>query len=197
MVYFLYLIKEVFIMADKKIISVRTVVAIGIGAALTFVFMKFVRLPSPVPATYLILSPAIIAIFAGIFGPIAGFLIALIGHVISDLTGGGVWWSWAIANGIFGLLVGTFWKFYRLDEGDFTFKNCLIFNAVQILANAIAWIGIAPTLDILIYAEPADKVYLQGLAAGAMNAGVVLILGSILAFGYSKTRTKAGSLKAE
>jgi energy-coupling factor transport system substrate-specific component len=48
-----------------------------------------------------------------------------------------------------------------------------------------------------VYQEPSDKVYLQGLVAGGLNALVVLILGTILLVGYSKTRVKAGSLKAE
>jgi energy-coupling factor transport system substrate-specific component len=73
----------------------------------------------------------------------------------------------------------------------------VIFNIVQIIINAVVWAGIAPTLDILIYQEPADKVYLQGLVAGSLNAAVVLILGTLLILGYTKTRTKAGSLKAE
>jgi energy-coupling factor transport system substrate-specific component len=182
---------------SRKIISVRTVVAIGIGAALVFVLMRFVAVPSGVPNTNLNLAAAITAIFAAIFGPLAGLFIAFIGHTITDLTWGGVWWSWVIADGVFGLLAGLFWKLYGIEEGNFGVRNCVIFNVVQIAANAVCWIGIAPALDILIYQEPADKVFLQGLVAAGLNAVVILILGSILAFGYSRTRTKAGSLKAE
>ncbi|MDR2553706.1 MAG: ECF-type riboflavin transporter substrate-binding protein [Treponema sp.] len=182
----------------SKIISVKTVVAIGIGAALLFVLMRFVAVPSGVPNTNLNLGIAILALFAGIFGPLAGLLIGFIGHTLVDLTFGfGVWWSWVIADAIFGLLIGLFWKLYKIEEGEFGLKNCIIFNLIQIAANAIAWIGIAPALDILIHQEPADKVFLQGLVAAGLNATVVLILGSLLALGYSKTRTKAGSLKVE
>ncbi|AEF84324.1 conserved hypothetical protein [Treponema primitia ZAS-2] len=181
----------------KKVISVRTVVAVGIGAALVFVLMRFVAIPSGVPNTNLNLASGILAIFAAIFGPIAGFLIAFIGHTLTDLTWGGVWWSWVIADAVFGLLIGLFWKLYKIEEGEFGIKNAVIFNVVQILANAIAWVALAPTLDILIYQEPADKVYLQGLVAGGLNSAVILILGTLLAFGYSRTKVKAGSLKEE
>ncbi|MDR2072574.1 MAG: ECF-type riboflavin transporter substrate-binding protein [Spirochaetaceae bacterium] len=181
----------------KKGISVRTVVAIGIGAALVFVLMRFVAIPSGVPNTNLNLGIAILTIFAAIFGPLAGFLIGLIGHTLNDLTFGGVWWSWVIADAVYGLLIGLFWKIYKINDGKFAILQAVYFNLIQIVVNAVAWIGIAPVLDVLIHKEPVDKAFLQGVVAGGLNAGVVLILGTLLAFGYSATRVKAGSLKAE
>ena len=182
----------------QKLLSVRTVVAIGIGAALMFVLMRFVAIPSGIPNVNINLGIPVLAVFAALFGPIAGFLIGFIGHTLVDLTWGwGVWWSWVICSGLFGCAVGLFGKFYKIEEGGFSFKQCIIFNGIQIAANAVVWGVIAPTLDILIYQEPADKVYLQGIVAGASNAVVILIIGSLLAFAYSKTRTKEGSLRAE
>jgi energy-coupling factor transport system substrate-specific component len=181
----------------KKIISIKTVVAIGIGAALMFVLMRFVAIPSGVPNTNLNLGIAILSIFAAIFGPVAGLLIGFIGHTLTDLTWGSVWWTWVIADALYGLAIGLFWKFYKIEDGKFGLKQAVIFNCVQIAANLLAWVAIAPTLDVLIYKEPYDKVYLQGLVAGGLNIATVLILGTLLAIGYSKTRTKAGSLKAE
>jgi len=181
----------------KKLISVRTVVAIGIGAALVFVLMRFVTVPSGVPNTNLNLGIAVLAFFAALFGPIAGLLIGFIGHTLTDLTWGGVWWSWVICSALFGCTIGVFWKLYKIEEGGFGIKQCLLFNVIQIGANMVIWGAVAPTLDILIYQEPADKVYLQGLVAGALDAGVVLVLVSVWAVCYSKTRPKAGSLKAE
>ena len=183
---------------EKKMLSVKTVVAIGIGAALMFVLMRFVAIPSGVPNTNLNLGIAILTIFAAIFGPVAGLLIGFIGHTLVDLTWGwGVWWTWVIADALYGFAIGFFWKLYKIEEGGFGIKQAVIFNGVQIAANLLAWVAIAPTLDILIYQEPSDKVYLQGLVAGGLNIVVVLILGTLLAFGYAKTRTKAGSLKKE
>ncbi|MDR0785370.1 MAG: ECF-type riboflavin transporter substrate-binding protein [Treponema sp.] len=184
-------------MENKKLVSVKTVVAIGIGTAIMFVLMRFVAIPSGIPNTNFNLAPAIVAVFAAIFGPIAGFFIAFIGHTLTDLTWGSVWWSWVVADALFGLLAGLLWKLYKIEEGGFNVKACVFFNIVQIVANVVAWVGVAPTLDILIYQEPANKVFLQGLVAGGLNSMVVLILGSLLAFGYSKTRVKAGSLKEE
>jgi energy-coupling factor transport system substrate-specific component len=182
---------------ERKRIPVRTVVAIGIGAALVFVLMRFVAIPSGVPNTNLNVASAILTVFAAIFGPLAGFLIGFIGHTLTDLTWGGVWWSWVIADAVYGLLIGFFVKVYKIEEGGFGLTKGIIFNIVQVLSNAIAWVVIAPTLDILIYQEPSDKVYLQGLVAGGLNSAVVLLLGTILDFGYTCTKVKAGSLKVE
>lgn len=183
---------------DKRMISVKTVVAIGIGAALMFVLMRFVAIPSGVPNTNLNLGIAILSVFAAVFGPIAGFLIGFIGHTLVDLTWGwGVWWTWVIADAVYGLLIGFFWKLFKIEEGEFAIKEAVYFNCFQIGANLLAWVSIAPTLDVLIYQEPASKVYLQGLVAAVLNIAVVLVLGTLLIFGYSKTKTKSGSLKKE
>lgn len=76
-----------------KKLSVKTVVAIGIGAALFFVLGKL-AIPSPVPNTNISLQYAIQAVFATLFGPIAGLLIGFIGHTLIDATSYGPWWSW-------------------------------------------------------------------------------------------------------
>jgi energy-coupling factor transport system substrate-specific component len=163
-----------------------------------FVLNRFVTVPTGIPNVNLFLGTAILAFFAAMFGPIAGLLVGFIGHTLVDLTWGwGVWWSWVITSGLYGCMVGFFWKRFKIEEGEFGIKEAVMFNIIQIGANLVAWVAIAPTLDILIYKEPAEKVYLQGLVAGGSNVVVVLILGTLLAIGYSKTRTKAGSLKAE
>jgi energy-coupling factor transport system substrate-specific component len=182
----------------KNLISVKTVVAIGIGAALMFVLMRFVAIPTGVPNTNFNFGIPILTIFAAVFGPLAGFLIGFIGHTLVDLTAGwGVWWSWILASAFYGCTVGAFWKFYKIEEGQFGIKEAVIFNGVQIGANILAYIFIARTLDLFIYREPFAKVTLQGFTAAGVNAATVLILGTLLAIGYARTRTQAGSLKAE
>jgi len=51
--------------------------------------------------------------------------------------------------------------------------------------------------DILIYAEPANKVFTQGLVAGASNIVTTAVVGTLLCFGYTKARPAEGSLKKE
>jgi energy-coupling factor transport system substrate-specific component len=175
---------------NKKFISIKTIVVIGIGAALMFVLNRFLAIPTGVPSTNLNLGIAILAVFSAIFGPVTGFLIGFIGHTLTDLTFGDLWWTWVTGSALFGFSVGVFWKFYKIEEGGFGKKQAVIFNGIQIIANIIIWVAIAPAFDIFILKEPVEKVYLQGIVAGFSNAAVVLILGTLLLFGYTKTMTK-------
>ena len=77
-----------------KKFSVKTIVAIGIGAALFFVLGKFVAIPSPVPNTSVTTQYGLLAFMSVVYGPIAGALIGFVGHMLIDFAAGwGVWWS--------------------------------------------------------------------------------------------------------
>ena len=177
---------------------VITVVAIGIGAALFFVLGRFVAIPSPVPNTNISTQYGLLAFMAVLFGPVAGALIGLIGHALIDFSyGWGIWWSWVIASACFGALVGLISSRLRVAEGEFGAKDIVTFNVCQIIAHVIAWGLIAPVLDILMYAEPANKVFMQGLVGGIANIVTTAIIGTILCIAYAATRPKAGSLRKE
>lgn len=103
-----------------KKLSVKSVVAIGIGAALFFVLGKLV-IPSPVPNTNISLQYAVQTVFATLFGPIVGFLIGFIGHTLADATSYGPWWSWIIASGVVGLIVG--FATIKMDINDASIRR--------------------------------------------------------------------------
>ena len=177
---------------------VTTIVAIGIGAALFFVLGRFVAIPSPVPNTNISTQYGLLAFMAALFGPLAGALIGLIGHALIDFSyGWGIWWSWVIASAVFGALIGLVSNKLSLDDGEFGSKGIVTFNVFQIISHVIAWGLIAPVLDILMYAEPANKVFLQGLVGGIANIVTTAIIGTILCAAYAASRPKKGSLSKE
>ncbi|AWB46467.1 ECF-type riboflavin transporter substrate-binding protein [Paenibacillus sp. CAA11] len=185
-------------MAKDQSLSIKKVVAIGIGSALFVILGRFGSIPSGIPNTNIETTYAVLALFALLYGPVTGLLIGLIGHTLKDaIFYGSPWFSWVIASAAVGLIVGLFSSRIRIHDGEFGNKEIIRFNLGQIVANALAWFLIAPTFDILIYAEPVNKVYTQGLIAGISNMVTVAILGTLLALAYSKTRTKRGSLKRE
>ncbi|MDO4484675.1 MAG: ECF-type riboflavin transporter substrate-binding protein [Clostridia bacterium] len=182
----------------KKSFSIKTVVAIGIGAALFFVLGRFVAIPSGIPNTNISLQYAVLGLFAAIYGPIAGGLIGFIGHTLIDLSwGGSPWWSWIIASAFVGVVVGLFANRLKVNEGEFKLKSIITYGVANVIAHAAAWIGVAPLLDIWMYAEPSDKVFAQGAVAAAANVLTAVVVGVLLIIAYTKTIAKKGSLDAE
>ncbi len=180
-----------------KKFSVKTIVAIGIGAALFFVLGRFVSIPTPVPNTYINIQYGVLAFIAAVFGPVAGLLVGLIGHTLIDLSWGSPWWSWIIASGVFGVVMGFVLKMLKLEEGEIGKGGLVKFNIAQAITHVLCWGGIAPALDILIYNEPVEKLFAQGMISAITNILTTAIVGSILCVAYAATKPKAGSLSKE
>ncbi len=184
----------------KKLFSFKTrqIVATALGAALFMVLFMFVKVPTGIPETDIQTAYGLGGFLAALFGPIAGFLIQFIGHALSDaIQYGTPWWSWVIASGIAGFGFGFAYRKNKVEDGIFGWKDVLRFNLIQIISNLIAWVVVAPVLDIVIYGEPVNLVFTQGLVAAASNIVATGVIGSLLLWLYSKTRAKKGSLDAE
>lgn len=181
-----------------KKFGIKEVVATGIGTAL-FVVLTQVQIPLViVPNTALQVRAALLAFMSAVYGPWVGLIMGFLGHTLGDaLFYGSVWWSWVFPDAVFGLIVGLFVKKYAITEGGFAVKQIVTFNIVQVVANAIAWILVAPVLDIVIYAEPANKVFAQGALAFVANVIIIAILGTLLGVAYSKIGARSSSLKKE
>ena len=134
------------------------------------------------------------------YGPVAGGLIGFIGHTLIDLSwGGSPWWSWVIASAFVGVVVGLFAKKLNVQEGDFGNKRKVATFAHRQLSRPMPLPGscVAPVLDILIYAEPAKKVFAQGAFAAVSNIITAVVVGGLLMLAYTKTIAKKGSLDKE
>ncbi|MCP0888085.1 ECF-type riboflavin transporter substrate-binding protein [Ligilactobacillus sp. WILCCON 0076] len=183
---------------QKKNNSVQTVVATGIGAAIIFILMKFVAIPTGIADTQINVAVGFLPLLAAIYGPVAAGLAMFIGHALNDfLTYGSPWWTWVIVDGLVGVAFGMLKKQLDIQSGSLSKLKLVLFNVYQIIINFIAWVLLAPTGDILIYHEPASKVYLQGVATWIVNSISVAVIGTLLLVIYAKTRVKRGSLKKE
>jgi len=182
----------------NKKFAIQQVVAAGIGTAL-FVVLTEVQIPLViVPNTALQVRAALLAFLSAVYGPVVGGIVGLLGHALGDaLFYGGVWWSWVFPDALFGVLVGLLSKKYLIREGGFEIKQIVMFNIAQVVANALAWIVLAPVLDIAIYKEPANKVFSQGALAFVANIIIIAVLGTLLGIAYSKIGAKSSSLQKE
>jgi Predicted membrane protein len=177
--------------------GVKEVVAVGIGSAL-FVALTQVQIPLGIPNTALQPRAALLAFLSAVFGPIVGAAVGLIGHALGDMFFyGSAWWSWVFPEAVFAIVVGAFANKYGVKEGAFGKKEIILFNVMQVIGNAVAWILAAPILDILIYKEPAQKVFIQGVGAWLGNVLIIAILGTLLTVGYAKVGAKSSSLMKE
>ena len=178
-----------------KKLSVKSVVAIGIGAALFFVLGK-VSIPTPVPNTYISLQYAIQAVFATLFGPIAGLLIGFIGHTLIDMTSYGPWWSWIIASGLSALFTGFCYKKVApaVEDGRFGAAEIKSFLLWTVIGHAVAWLVVAPVLDIVIYGEAANLVFTQGAVAFVFDVITAAVVGLLLLKAYASTKVGKGTL---
>jgi energy-coupling factor transport system substrate-specific component len=181
-----------------KGLSIKTIVAIGIGSAVFVILGRFASIPTGIPNTEIQTAYAFLALIAIVFGPIAGGLVGLIGHALKDaIFYGSPWWSWVIVSAFVGLFIGLFAKQINIQSGVFGKKQIISFNVIQTVVQALGWFLIAPTLDVLIYAEPANKVYTQGVIAGVANIVTVGVIGTLLLVSYAKTRHQSDSLSVE
>ena len=184
---------------NKKLFgfNTKTLVGTALGAALFTVLFMYVKIPTGLPSTEIQSAYGVGGFFAAMFGPIAGFLLAFIGHFISDSLSYGAWWSWIIASGVCCFIIGLVYPKLHVEDGILTKKDLVLYNVTQVIANVVAWIVVAPVLDIVIYSEPVELVFTQGAVAALTNAISAGVIGSLLLFLYSKTRAKKGSLTKE
>ena len=181
-----------------KKFGVKHIVATGIGAALFFVLGRFVAIPSGIPNTNISIQYGLLAFIAAVFGPIAGLLSGLIGHFFIDFSfGWGVWWSWVIASAVCGCIIGFMTSKLKIEEGEFDKGSIIKFNIAQVIGHIAAWVVVAPVLDIAIYGEPANKVFIQGLVSAGVNIVTTAVVGTLLCIAYSAAIPKKGSLKEE
>lgn len=175
--------------------SIKNVVATGIGAALFVIIGILINIPTALPNTSIQLQYAVLALFAVIYGPTVGFFSGFIGHALKDaLQFGSPWWTWVLVSGLVGLVIGLASRKLDINKGYLTAKDYVLFNVTQVLINVLGWSLIAPVADVLVYSEPSNKVYAQGILSALVNIVTVGVGGSLLLALYAKTRTKKGSL---
>ena len=163
-------------------------IAVIVGSALFFVLGTYVNIQSPIMNIYVSVQFGVLAFIATLFGPLVGFLIGIIGHFFVDLSLGSVHWSWVIASGLTGFIIGLSEKKVNLTTEYFSIIKMGILNFYQICAFIVCCGVVAPVLDIILYDEPAGKVFVQGIVAVMYDIIATAIIGTLLCLIYSKIK---------
>jgi len=169
-------------MEEKKqsINAVKMVVLVAIGAAL-YGLGGMIGIPIFANTTF---KPAmaILALFAGAWGPVVGFLVGFLGHGITDLfMGWGVWPTWMLGSGLVGIGIGLYPKLtnHSFDEGIFSTKNFVTFVILAFISNFLGYL-ISAILDYLIFTEPLNKVMTQQILVAISNTLCIAVIGGPL-----------------
>ena len=171
-----------------KPVSLRKAAIIGIGTVLFFLLGTFVVIPSPIETVYICLQYGLLSFLAVAFGPLTGALTGLLGHILIDLHAGSMTWSWIIASAAFGGLLGVLANVVHLNAAEPDREHLIRFNLCQVATHVVCWAGVAPVLEILLYAESMDRIFEQGLTAALSNSVTTAIVGSLLLTAYAALR---------
>lgn len=177
---------------SKTLLAILTgIVLYGIGGLPMFGVPVFTN-------TTLKPAMAILAVYSVLFGPIAGFLIGIIGHWITDLFAGwGVWLTWVVGSGVVGLVIGLFPYLtrHRLKNGEFNRQDFILFVILALIGNVLGY-GCSAYLDTILYSEPFDKVLTQLLIVSGGNTILIALIGFFIIKSIAK-RKRANDKAAE
>lgn len=170
--------------------TVKRIGTIAAGSVLFFLLGRYVTIPSPIPTVNICVQYGLLAFLAVVCGPLTGSITGLIGHILIDLSGGQMFWSWIIATAAFGGLLGVLANVTRLDPAHRDREMLVHFNLCQVATHVVCWAGIAPVLDILFYNENMDTIFAEGLTAALSNAVTTAIVGSSMLAIYAVLKAR-------
>jgi energy-coupling factor transport system substrate-specific component len=170
--------------------TVKRIGTIAAGSVLFFLLGRYVTIPSPIPTVNICVQYGLLAFLAVACGPLTGSMTGLIGHILIDLSGGRMFWSWIIATAAFESLLGVLANVTRLDPAHRDREMLVHFNLCQVATHVVCWAGIAPVLDILFYNENMDTIFAEGLTAALSNAVTTAIVGSSILAIYAVLKAR-------
>lgn len=170
--------------------TVKRIGTIAAGSVLFFLLGRYVTIPSPIPTVNICVQYGLLAFLAVVCGPLTGSITGLIGHILIDLSGGQMFWSWILATVAFGGLLGVLANVTRLDPAHRDREMLVHFNLCQVATHVVCWAGIAPVLDILFYNENMDTIFAEGLTAALSNAVTTAIVGSSMLAIYAVLKAR-------
>ncbi|MBC2855006.1 ECF-type riboflavin transporter substrate-binding protein [Cetobacterium sp. 2A] len=181
----------------KEVFSTKSVVAIGIGAALYSV-LSAIMIPVG-PNTSFRIAVSLLTIFGAIFGPVVGFFVGFVGHALNDMImWGSVWFSWVFLSAMIGFFAGFITMDSSFDlEAGYIMKNHILKMYIYAIlgmffAGLAAYIG-----DVYFYGEPSKKVLIQIILATLTNFIVTITIGIPMVLGLAKRKKRYSNLKVE
>lgn len=171
---------------EPKLSSVQKITVYAVGAALFVAVGCMIPIPIPNTKAHIDLGYAIMAIFAYLFGPLAGLLVGGLGRFLEDMILFGSIGSpgWLIASICIGFLTGLFFKLMRKHK-----KPAVTISALVgvLLDNAVFLILFAPFISSIWNGVPYIAKLPSGVSAFITNSLAMLLIGFPVAKKMEKT----------
>lgn len=144
---------------------------IGITIISVFIFYllgRYTKIDTGINITYIYLQYPFLCIISIMYGPVVGGIVGILGHMLIDIAESSkIWLSWAMGTGIVGILLGIIaqkWKMKNKPEADAkNYRRTRLKNALIILGiNFIAFLLVAPVLDVIIYKYTIADAFTRG-----------------------------------
>lgn len=169
----------------------KTIVTVGIGAALFGVLMNYGGIPvfTNTSLTTAMIVPVVVG---AMYGPLPAAVACGVGNVIADLIGGwGIYPAWAIANAVAGCFIGALPLYgARITEGKFDVKHLVWYIVCVVVGNAVAFGFVAQAFTVILEGGDMNVSLIQGVYASVGNILVELVIG--LPVIYMLTKRYAG-----
>lgn len=162
---------------EKKLSVTQKITVYGLGAALFVVVGCALPIPIPNTTAHIDLGYAIMAIFAYLFGPVAGLLVGGVGRFLEDMVLFGSIGSpgWLIASICVGFLTGLIAKLRNKPLNSFVYTMVLVFGVLII--NAVFLVAFAPFISSLWNGVPYIAKLPSGVSAFITNSIAMLAIG--------------------
>ena len=149
--------------------TVKRIGTIAAGSVLFFLLGRYVTIPSPIPTVNICVQYGLLAFLAVACGPLTGSMTGLIGHILIDLSGGRMFWSWIIATAAFGGLLGVLAGTDTFDSSSTTTQayQLLVYNAADPAVNDVHL--------VLAMREAAHRILYTVANSNAMNENGVIV----------------------
>jgi len=126
-----------------------------------------------------------------VFGPITGFVVGLIGNILSDFVSfGGFFWNWEIGNGLLGVIPGI--AYLVMKRTEWTKGRGLAIAAILAIVASVVGVGFAVMTDYLfqIRIAAADSALADFYFFGGSYAVNGAILTPILLYIYAMATSR-------
>lgn len=150
----------------------------GITLLSIFIFYllgRYAKISTGLEITYIFLQYPLLCIISILFGPVVGVITGITGHILIDLANSSyVWFSWVTGTGFLGLSLGLIakrWKLKSVPEDDSSQygKTRLQYALIILGLNVIAFLCIAPILEVLIYKATVQDAFSRGVFIALSN----------------------------